>query len=59
LQYAIRKVKENQAGLKLYGRYQFLAYADDVSLLGDNTDTTCIKKTTETSLIVVSKEVGL
>jgi hypothetical protein len=43
-------------GLKLNGTHQLLAYADDVNLLGDDTDT--IKKTTET-LIDASKEVGL
>jgi hypothetical protein len=43
-------------GLKLNGTHQLLAYADDVILLGDNTDT--IKKNTEI-LIDASKEVGL
>jgi hypothetical protein len=38
------------------GTHQFLTYADDVNLLGDNIDT--IKKNTET-LIDASKEVGL
>jgi hypothetical protein len=38
----IRKVQENQVGLKLNGAHQLLAYADDVNLLGDNMDT--IKK---------------
>jgi hypothetical protein len=52
----IRKYKESQVGLKLIGTHQFLIYADDVSLLGDNTDT--MKKNTET-LIVTTKEVGL
>jgi hypothetical protein len=31
-----RKAKENQVGLKLNGTHQFLAYADEVNLLGDN-----------------------
>jgi hypothetical protein len=39
LDYAIRKVLENQVGLKLKGTYQLLVYADDVDLLGDNIDT--------------------
>jgi hypothetical protein len=42
--------------LKLNGKHQLLAYADDVNLLGDNIDT--IKKSTET-LIDASKEVVL
>jgi hypothetical protein len=56
LENAIRKVQENQVGLKLDGTHQLLAYTDNVNLLGDNIDT--IKKNTET-LIDVSKEVGL
>jgi hypothetical protein len=35
-EYAIKKVQENQAGLKLNGTHQLLAYADEVNLLGDN-----------------------
>jgi hypothetical protein len=56
LGYAIRKVQENQVGLKLNGTHQLLAYADDVNLLGDNIDT--INKNTE-SLTDAGKEVGL
>jgi hypothetical protein len=54
-EYAIRKVQENQVGMKLNGTHQFLPYADDVNLLGDNIDT--IKKNMET-LIDASKEVS-
>jgi hypothetical protein len=43
-------------GLKLNGTHQLLVYADDMNLLGYNTDT--IKKNKET-VIDASKEVGL
>jgi hypothetical protein len=56
LEYAIRKVEENQVVLKLNGTHQLLAYADEVNLLGDNINT--VKKNTET-LIDASKKVGL
>jgi hypothetical protein len=52
----MRKVQENQVGLKLIGTHQLLVYADNVNLLGDNIET--IKKNTE-SLIDASKEIGL
>jgi hypothetical protein len=51
---AIRKVQENQVGLKLNVTHQLLVCANDVNLLGDDT----IKKKTRT-LIDTSKEVGL
>jgi hypothetical protein len=39
----MKRVQENQVGLKFNGTYLLLVYADDVNLLGDNIDT--IKKT--------------
>jgi hypothetical protein len=54
--YAIRKVHENQVGLKLNGTHQLLLYADDMNLLGGNRD--IITGDTET-LIGASNEVGL
>jgi hypothetical protein len=54
LEYAIRKVQENQVDLKLNATHQLLVYADDMNL-SDNIDT--IKTNIQTS-IVVSKEIG-
>jgi hypothetical protein len=40
-------------GLKLNGAHQLLAYADDVNLLGDNTET--IKRNTATLTMLVRR----
>jgi len=43
LEYAIRKVKENQEGIELHRTHKLLFHADDVSILSANINT--IKKT--------------
>jgi hypothetical protein len=52
LKYVIRKVQENQLGLKLNGIHQLLAYAGDANLLGESIAS--INRNTETL-----SEVGL
>ena len=60
LEYAIRRVQENQDGLKLNSFIpsflQLLVYADDVNILGGSMYT--IKENTE-ALVVDSKKTGL
>jgi len=40
LEYAIRRGRVNQDGLKLNGTHQLLVYADDVSIMGTSMHTT-------------------
>jgi len=56
LEIAIRRVEVNEGGLKLNGTHQFLAYADDVNILGGSIHTL---KENAKSLVAATREIGL
>jgi hypothetical protein len=58
LEYTIRRVQVNQAGLKLNATHQPLVYAVGVNTVGVSVCTCTIKKITE-ALVVASHEIGL
>jgi hypothetical protein len=56
LEYVIRKVQENEDGMKLNEIYQLLIYANDINTFGE--DINFIQKKTE-ALVEASNKIGL
>jgi hypothetical protein len=53
LEYAVRRVEENQVRLKLNGTRQLLVYTDDVNLLEDNVNT--LRKTQKLQMTLLRR----
>jgi hypothetical protein len=58
LEYPIKRVQENQDGLKLNAIHKLLVNANGVNILGGSVGTRTIEKSTE-ALVVASKEIGV
>jgi len=58
LEYAIRRVQVNQDGFKLNGTHQFLAYADDVNILGGSILVHTLKENAD-AIVAATREIGL
>jgi hypothetical protein len=56
MEYAIRRIQENQEGLKLNGTHQLLVYGGDVNIVEENAD--IIRENAE-ALLDACKAVGL
>jgi len=55
LEYAIRRVQVNQCGMKLNGKHQLLAYAEDVNILRGSIHT--LNENVEL-LVAATREIG-
>jgi hypothetical protein len=56
LEYAVRKVQENEVRLEFYGTHQLLVCDDDINLLCDSVNT---MKENSKSLLEASRDIGL
>jgi hypothetical protein len=55
LGYAIREVQENQEGMELSGKHQFLVYDCDVNTVSENTNS---KQRNNDALLQADRDVG-
>ena len=56
VEYAIRRVQVNQDDLKINGKHQLLAYADNFNILGGRV---CTVKENAEALVTATEETGL